>query len=145
MRATLKLQVDLKSSGGFMASTLSVGAAATAIGVEPHVLRHWEDVGVLIPDRTTTGHRRYGAEHVARAMIIRLCQGAGLSLAEIRELGGADRAGQVGLIRRSRERIRADLATLRRADQFLSHVVQCVHPMVSECPDCAAFARSAPR
>ncbi|MEZ0052905.1 MerR family copper efflux transcriptional regulator [Mycobacterium sp. MAA66] len=128
-----------------MTSTLSVGAAAAVIGVEAHVLRHWEDVGVLIPDRTATGHRRYSDEHVARARIIRLCQGAGLSLADIRELGGADRVRQIGLIEHSRERIRADLATLQRADQFLSHVVQCIHPMVSECPDCAAFARSAPR
>ncbi|MGB8405760.1 MAG: MerR family transcriptional regulator [Mycobacterium sp.] len=128
-----------------MTSTLSVGAAAAVIGVEAHVLRHWEDVGVLIPDRTVTGHRRYSDEHVARARIIRLCQGAGLSLADIRELGGADRVRQIGLIEHSRERIRADLATLQRADQFLSHVVQCIHPMVSECPDCAAFARSAPR
>jgi MerR family copper efflux transcriptional regulator len=128
-----------------MTSTLSVGAAAAVIGVEAHVLRHWEDVGVLIPDRTATGHRRYSDEHVARARIIRLCQGAGLSLADIRELGGADRVRQIGLIEHSRERIRADLATLQRADQFLSHVVQCIHPMVSECPDCAAFARSAQR
>jgi hypothetical protein len=27
--------------------------------------------------------------------------------------------------------------------QFLSHVANCVHPMVSECPDCTAFAKAA--
>lgn len=128
-----------------MTSKLSVGAAAAAIGVEAHVLRHWEDVGVLVPDRTSTGHRRYSDEHVTRARIILLCQGAGLSLAAIRELGGADRSRRIDLIRCSQERIRNDLVKLQRAEQFLSHVVQCVHPMVSECPDCAGFARSATR
>ena len=128
-----------------MTSELSVGAAAVAVGIEAHVLRHWEDVGVLIPDRTATGHRRYGAEHVARAKIILLCQGAGLSLADIRELGRADRSRRIDLIKHSQDRIRADLVKLQRAERFLSHVLQCVHPMVSECADCAAFARSATR
>jgi DNA-binding transcriptional MerR regulator len=122
-----------------------VGAAATAVGIEAHVLRHWEDVGVLVPDRTATGHRRYSAEHVTRAKIIRLCQGAGLSLADIRELGGADRSVQIALIARSQERIRSELASLRRADQYLSHVLECVHPLLSECPDCSDFARAANR
>jgi len=128
-----------------MTSELSVGAAAAAIGVEAHVLRHWEDVGVLVPDRTPTGHRRYSAEHVTRARIILLCQGAGLSLADIRELGGAERSSQIAVIARSQERIRAHLVKLQRAEQFLSHVVQCTHPMVSECPDCSDFAHSVRR
>lgn len=128
-----------------MTSELSVGVAAAAIGVEAHVLRHWEDVGVLVPDRTPTGHRRYGDEHVTRARIILLCQGAGLSLADIRELGGAERSSQLAVIARSQERIRADLVKLQRAERFLSHVVQCTHPMVSECPDCSDFAHSVRR
>ena len=126
-----------------MASTMSVGVAAAAVGVESHVLRHWEDVGVLVPDRTSTGHRRYSDEHVTCAKIIRLCQGAGLTLADIRELGGADRSAQVALIARSQDRIRAELAGLRRADAYLSHVLQCVHPLLSECPECGEFARTA--
>lgn len=126
-----------------MAPSMSVGAAAAAVGIEPHVLRHWEDVGVLIPDRTASGHRRYSDEHVTRAKIIRLCQGAGLSLADIRALRGADRSAQIALIARSQDRIRAELAGLRRADHFLSHVLECVHPMLSECPECSDFARAA--
>jgi len=128
-----------------VASNMSVGAAAAAAGVEAHVLRHWEGVGVLVPHRTATGHRRYTDEHVTRAKIIRLCQGAGLSLADIRELGGADRSAQVALIARSQERIRAELTGLRRADRFLSHVLHCVHPLLSECPECSDFARASRR
>ncbi|WP_415504468.1 helix-turn-helix domain-containing protein [Actinomyces slackii] len=37
-----------------------IGAAAAELGVSVHVLRHWEDVGVLVPARDALGRRRYG-------------------------------------------------------------------------------------
>lgn len=124
-----------------MVEGVSVGEAAAAVGVETHVLRHWEDVGVLVPRRTASGHRRYTKELLTRARLVRLCQHAGLSLAEIRELGVGDRDTRLGLIAGTLERIRTDMTRLQRAERFLSHVVTCVHPMVSECPECAAFAQ----
>ncbi len=126
-----------------MTEGVAVGAAAAVIGVESHVLRHWEDVGVLVPRRTASGHRRYDEELLTRARLVRLCQRAGLSLAEIRKLGISDRATRIELIGATLDRIRADVSRLRRAEEFLSHVATCVHPMVSECPDCAGFAQSA--
>lgn len=125
-----------------MGDMYAVGAAAAAVGVESHVLRHWEDVGVLVPLRSASGHRRYDDELLARARLVRLLQQAGLALAEIRALRAADRDGRIGLIATTLERIRTDISRLQRAEQFLSHVVTCVHPLVSECPDCAVIAQS---
>jgi MerR family transcriptional regulator, copper efflux regulator len=125
-----------------MGEVYPVGAAAAAVGVEAHVLRHWEDVGVLVPLRSASGHRRYDDELITRARLVRLCQHAGLALAEIRDLRVADRGVRIDMITATLQRIRADISRLQRAEQFLSHVVTCVHPMVSECPDCAAFAQS---
>jgi hypothetical protein len=73
---------------------------------------------------------------------VRLCQHAGLSLSDIRQLGVGDRERRIALIDATLDRIRADVSNLRRAERFLSHVVRCVHPMVSECPDCAGFAQA---
>lgn len=125
-----------------MGDMYAVGAAAAAVGVESHVLRHWEDVGVLIPLRSASGHRRYDDELLARARLVRLCQQAGLALAEIRELRAADRDVRIDMITATLQRIRTDIARLECAEQFLAHVVACVHPIVSECPDCAEFAQS---
>lgn len=125
-----------------MGDMYAVGAAAAAVGVESHVLRHWEDVGVLVPLRSASGHRRYDDELLARARLVRLLQQAGLALAEIRALRAADRDGRIDLIATTLERIRTDISRLQRAEQFLSHVVTCVHPLVSECPDCAVIAQS---
>jgi MerR family transcriptional regulator, copper efflux regulator len=123
-----------------MTETVPVGRAAAELGIETHVLRHWEDVGVLVPLRTQSGHRRYDDELLTRARLIRLCQRAGLSLADIRALYAADRPARIGIVEGNRERIVLTIAKLERAEQFLAHVLNCVHPMVSECPHCSDFA-----
>lgn len=38
---------------------VSIGKAAKIIGVSISTLRLWEKRGLLVPDRTPTGHRRY--------------------------------------------------------------------------------------
>jgi len=128
-----------------MAEPVAIGRAAAELGLEPHVLRHWEDVGVLVALRTKTGHRRYDGELLTRARLIRLCQRAGLSLADIRAMYEADRSTRIDIIAGKRERITDTVAKLQQAERFLAHVLDCVHPMVSECPQCADFAaRAAP-
>jgi MerR family transcriptional regulator, copper efflux regulator len=127
-----------------MTAPLTIGRAAAELGLEPHVLRHWEDVGVLVALRTKTGHRRYDDELLTRARLIRLCQRAGLSLADIRAMYKADGPTRIGIIGDNRERIADAVAKLQQAERFLAHVLECVHPLVSECPQCAEFAAFEP-
>ncbi|MGK5741478.1 MerR family transcriptional regulator [Micromonospora sp. URMC 103] len=42
-----------------------------------HVLRHWEDVGLLSPARRVAGRRVYGSAHVTRLAEILLAKEAG--------------------------------------------------------------------
>lgn len=119
---------------------MRIGDAAASIGVAAHVLRHWEDVGVLTPARDPGGRRLYDAESVAHGRLVLLCQRAGLSLADIRALSEQDRDGRVALLDRHRGVIAGKIAALERADAFLTHVLSCSHPIVVECPDCAEFA-----
>jgi len=119
---------------------MRIGDAAAALGVPAHVLRHWEDVGALVPYRTPAGHRDYDDELVLRGRLVQISQRAGLSLAEIRRLVAADSPSRAELIRGKREEIAARIGALTRADRFLEHVLQCVHPVVSDCPACSEFA-----
>lgn len=48
-------------------SSRTIGDVATEVGVSPQTLRVWEKQGLLVPDRTEGGQRRYGPEHVDRA------------------------------------------------------------------------------
>jgi MerR family transcriptional regulator, copper efflux regulator len=115
-----------------------IGDAAAVLGVATHVLRHWEDVGLLRPPRLSSGHRAYDAQTIGQARMIQICQRAGLSLAEIRALGAGDRARRIALIEDKRAKLAEHVAEIRRADAFLAHIGTCTHDVISECPECAA-------
>ncbi|MFI6601479.1 MerR family transcriptional regulator [Nonomuraea sp. NPDC050536] len=48
----------------------TIGEVAAAVGVSPQTLRVWESQGLLVPDRSDGGQRRYTDEHLARALQI---------------------------------------------------------------------------
>jgi len=124
---------------------LKIGAAAREVGVDVHVLRHWHDMGVVVPDRAGSGHREYTDDHVRRLRIVRACQSVGMSLAEIRlvlQRGEADRAE---VIERRLRWIRSQRAQLEDAERFLEHVIDCTHDLLSRCPDCTQYASTSPQ
>ena len=57
---------------------LSVGELAARFQMATHVLRHWEDVGLLTPRRDGSGRRRYGRGDVFRVATIVRSKAAGL-------------------------------------------------------------------
>lgn len=121
---------------------MRIGDAAARLGLPTHVLRHWEDMGVLVPERNAGGQREYDQELLTRGRLILLCQRAGLSLAQIGEALGQDLDGRRRLLEGHRAAIASRVEDLRQADAFLAHTLECRHPIASECPDCAAFAQA---
>lgn len=119
---------------------MRIGDAAAALGLATHVLRHWEDMRVLVPPRAPSGHRVYDDELVAQARVVVKCQRAGLSLQEIATLLHGGRDDRVRIIATHRERIIQDIRTLSQTEDFLTHVLTCQHPLVTECPGCTHFA-----
>ena len=63
---------------------LTVGQVAERSGAAPSALRFYERQGLIAADRTTGNQRRYRGDVLCRVAMIRVCQQAGLSLAEIR-------------------------------------------------------------
>lgn len=122
---------------------IGVGEAAARLGVATHVLRHWEDMGVLDPARTPAGHRRYTDAEVDRGRLILRCQRAGLSLAEIRALvGGGQAVGDEMLGRRVHE-LRQSLADGAAILAWLEHTQSCTARSAGGCDVCAELARDA--
>ncbi|TCJ97553.1 DNA-binding transcriptional MerR regulator [Nocardia alba] len=122
---------------------MKIGDAAAALGVETHVLRHWESVGLLAPPRSPSGHRIYDEHILDYARLIQTLQRAGLSLEQMRRLGLSAHPGRLELIAEHRAAVRARIALLRATDQFLEHLAACTHPIVAECPRCSEFAANA--
>ena len=50
---------------------MRIGDAAARLGIEPHVLRYWEEAGVLVPRRLRSGHRDYDEDSLGHARLIR--------------------------------------------------------------------------
>jgi hypothetical protein len=59
----------------------SIGAAARAVGVTPHVLRKWQSrYGIVEPHRGKNGRRTYSHEQVNLLVRVKSLMGAGISL-----------------------------------------------------------------
>ena len=113
----------------------TIGEASARHGVPEHVLRHWEDVGALRPDRTGSGHRRYHEAHHSQIELIQCGKAAGLSLDEIAMMlhGPVDEREPV-LMGRLRE-LQKKALDIEASIRMLSHVAAC--DAVVECTKCS--------
>lgn len=118
---------------------MRISEAARRIGVAEHVLRHWDEVGAVRPDRTAAGHRDYSEEHLHRLRVLRSCQEVGMSLAEITLVLHRDEAGRAEVITQRRERLRRQRERLEDAERFLEHVAGCRHDLLTRCPECRRY------
>lgn len=119
---------------------LTIGELAEQTGEPAHVLRHWEDVGILQPARTAAGHRRYHPSTVAGVFTVRRLQAVGLGLPDIAALHRSAKGDRRARLAAHRARLVEQRATIDAALVFLDHTADCVHPVIDECPGCAAFA-----
>jgi DNA-binding transcriptional MerR regulator len=125
-------------SSGVPASTFSVGELAERFGLETHVLRYWEEVGLLAPARAGAGRRRYSADDVVRVATVLSSKVAGMSLDQIQALldAGPD---SVGAPERHRvlEAHLAELdrrqAEIERSRRMTQHALECQAHDIATC------------
>ncbi|CAL9278832.1 hypothetical protein SUDANB148_00093 [Streptomyces sp. SudanB148_2056] len=66
---------------------LTIGQAAAFAGVTVKAVRHYHRLGLVDePDRDSSGYRRYGSSDMLRLVQVRTLAGAGVPLAEVRDL-----------------------------------------------------------
>src|SRR3954451_20662132 len=124
-----------------MKSTLdwSIGEVAERFGLETHVLRHWEDVGLLAPARDPAGRRRDSRDDVVRVATVIRSKAAGMSLDQILVLldAGAPERHQVleahitDLDRRMEE--------MRGSRAMTEHALRCRAHDIATCPRFSAI------
>lgn len=71
---------------------MTIGAYAHAVGVPASALRHYDEVGLLVPDHVDphTGYRFYSTETVRRAGVIRDLRDAGVPIETMRQVLDSD-------------------------------------------------------
>jgi MerR family transcriptional regulator, copper efflux regulator len=123
-----------------MAEEYTIGELAARFGLATHVLRHWEDMGLLFPERRTAERRVYGPAHITRVAEILIGKDAGFSLEQLRELFDApdrDRRREMLLARLAQ--VRQRIARLTLTLTLLEHASRCRHPDYQSCPDLQAM------
>ena len=68
-----------------MEKWLTIGALSERTGVATSALRFYEAEGLIHPERSSTGQRRYHRDALRRVSFVRVAQQVGLSLQEIRD------------------------------------------------------------
>jgi DNA-binding transcriptional MerR regulator len=135
--------VNLKSSPD--SELRSIGEVAARFGLATHVLRHWEDMGLLEPGRVN-GRRLYDEADVARVTMIVRCKQAGLTLAQIGELRATPRDRHAELLAGYREELDAQIERIEAAQAMIDHIIDCHAEDFSACAEFQAVARAgAPR
>lgn len=117
--------------------TVTIGEAARQLGLDTHVLRHWDATGAVSPLRTAAGHRRYTDDDIDRAQLVMLCQRVGLSLSDIARLSGANKNARREIVNAHLQRLHVQQSEIEAAIGFLGHTLTCSHPVVRDCPECA--------
>lgn len=99
---------------------LTIGQLATYTGATPRAVRLYEERGLLPqPERDRSGYRRYGADAVLALLRIKVLTDAGVPLARIHELIGAEPATQAVLVERIDAQLEEQIAELeRRGEQI---------------------------
>lgn len=113
---------------------MTIGQLAEATGVPASAIRYWERHGLLPQPERQSGQRRYPAGAAERIVLLRKCQQAGLTLAEIRELQ-QDQPRRQAMIRAKVAEIEQRQADLDHAHQLLTHALQCSRTDIVACPN----------
>ncbi|WP_204009637.1 helix-turn-helix domain-containing protein [Virgisporangium aurantiacum] len=114
---------------------LSIGEAAARFGLAPHVLRHWESVGLLAPARAVAGRRRYGRDQLYRIAIILRAKEVGFGLDDIRAIMTAPNpATRTDLLRGHRADLARRIARAQTSLDLIDCALGCEHEDLGACP-----------
>ena len=112
----------------------SVGDLAGRFGLAAHVLRHWEDVGLLTPARDSSGRRRYGQDEVVRVAVIIRSKAAGMSLEQIAVMLDADAADRHAVLQAHLDDLERRMQEMERSREMTEHALRCGAHDIATCP-----------
>ncbi|MET0467597.1 MAG: MerR family transcriptional regulator [Aeromicrobium sp.] len=116
-------------------SLRSIGDTAARFDLATHVLRHWEDLGLLTPQRDGADRRLYGDDDLVRIAVILRSKAAGMTLEQIATLLDDDHGPRRHAV--LQEHI-ADLDRrmdeMRRSREMTVHAFECEAHDITRCP-----------
>ncbi|WBB57246.1 MerR family transcriptional regulator [Verrucosispora sp. WMMD573] len=116
---------------------MTIGELAARFGLATHVLRHWEAMGLLAPERQPNGRRRYQREHAGQVGLILLGKDAGFSLSQLRALltNQDDPTVWRQLLTEQQKLLRQRISDSQASLAIISQALDCDHPDLTECTE----------
>lgn len=120
------------------AASWSIGEIAARFGLGTHVLRYWEDTGLLTPVRDGAGRRRFTDADVTRVAVVIRSKAAGMSLDQIRVLLDGKLAERRQVLTAHLEDLDRRMAEMDRSRHMTLHALDCRAHDIATCPNFAA-------
>jgi DNA-binding transcriptional MerR regulator len=130
------LQVNMKASAQ---QQWTVGQLAARFDLPTHVLRHWEDEGLLAPERDASGYRRYRRADLVRVAVILRSKAAGMSLEQVRVLLDEGSARRHEILDAHLRDLAERAEAIERSRLMTEHALRCRAHDISACPGFASF------
>lgn len=115
-------------------ASYSIGDVAQRFGLATHVLRHWEDQGLLTPARDGADRRRYVDDDLVRVAVILRSKAAGMSLDQIAVLLDDQAPRRHEVLESHLADLERRMAEMTRSQEMTSHALRCKHHDITECP-----------
>ncbi|WP_438354905.1 MerR family transcriptional regulator [Microbacterium sp. CJ88] len=115
-------------------SALSIGDAATRFGLATSVLRHWEDVGLLRPDRDAAGRRLFSDDDLVRIAVILRSKAAGMGLDRIAVLLDEQAPSRHRVLEEHLDELARRMAEMERSREMTLHALNCRAHDITTCP-----------
>jgi bifunctional DNase/RNase len=116
--------------------TWKVGDLARATGLTIRALHHYDEIGLLVPDRTPSGHRVYGPAEVERLYRVLALRDAGIALDEIAAVLDDVEVSLVDTVRRHVAAVEHEIAQrhrlLDRLREMLDALERTAEPSVEK-------------
>ncbi|MEU6716808.1 MerR family transcriptional regulator [Nonomuraea sp. NPDC046802] len=122
----VEVDTDVKFKSGEL---LTIGQLAEATGVSTRSIRYYEDQGLVVSQRTPSGHRRFAEECIERIVLIQHLFAAGLTSATIEPLLPCmlDESQRteflIDELRRHRERLDREIRRQQETVRILDEVI----------------------
>ena len=120
---------------------MNIGDAAKSTGLSAKMIRYYESVGLLKPDRTGAGYRRYGHHDLHTLGFLRRARDLGFSVEQMRDLlalwtdSGRASADVKAMAQRHIDALERKATALNQMATTLRHLAQHCHgDHRPECP-----------
>ncbi|GAB2773584.1 MerR family transcriptional regulator [Terrabacter koreensis] len=126
------LHVGMKASE--REQTWTVGELAARFDLPTNVLRHWETLGLLTPERDASGYRRYRHGDLVRVAVIVRNKAAGMTLEQIGVLLDGEAAGRHEVLEAHLRDLDERARSIERSREMTAHALRCRAHDIVACP-----------